>query len=357
MCDDADVSLPRTPQTSRAATIRRRVVSIPGQAVAAVALTLLLPVVLVLALLVDLVFLRIRLGTVRLVLLVVAYLWIGVAAQIWSFWIWLRFGFGRSLWSEAGQQHSNRMIGWWIDSMLGALRVVGFRIEWEGDQEMPPGPIAMLSRHESLADVYVPTKFILRQDRRIRVVLAAGLRGEPALDVVGHRTPQFFVRREGSDMRKEVEGIRRMTEHHDDTTGFCIFPEGGLARRSRRERVLAKLDETRPDLAARARRLRHLLPPRPPGAAAILEGAPTASAVFIAHVGLDTLTDPETVWRSMPMRQPIEVRSWVHPPATIPTDPAEREAWLFDQWQVMDDWIEARRAARGELDAVTAVPR
>ena len=91
-----------------------------------------------------------------------------------------------------------------------------------------------------------------------------------------------------------------------------------------------KLDEICSDFVACVCRLRHLLPPRLPGAAAILEGAPTASAVFIAHVGLDTLTDPKTVWRSMPMRQPIEVRSWVHPPATIPTDPAEREAWLFD---------------------------
>ena len=331
--------------------------SIPGQAIAAVALTMLLPIVLLLALLVDLVFLRWRLGTVRLVLLVVAYLWIGVWAQIWSFAIWVRFGFGRGLWTDSGQDQSNRMIAWWIDSMLGALRIVGFRLEWYGDQDMPAGPIAMLSRHESLADVYVPTKFILRMNRRIRVVLAAGLRGEPALDVVGHRTPQFFVRREGSDMRKEVEGILRMTEHHTDDTGFCIFPEGGLVRRGRRERVLNKLDDTRPDLAARARRLRHLLPPRPPGAAAILEGAPTASAVFIAHVGLDTLTDPKTVWKSMPMRRPIEVRSWVHPASTVPTDPAERESWLFDQWQVMDDWIEERRAARGELDAVTAVPR
>lgn len=300
---------------------------------------MLLPALILAAGLLDVVLGRWRFGTVRLVLFVVAYLWIGVGAQLWGAALWIRHGFGRTLWTEAAQRRSHRMIRWWIESMMVALRVVGIRVEWTGDDVPESGPLLMLARHESLADVYIPTRFILLQQRIIRVVLAAGLRNEPALDLVGHRTPQFFVQREGADMRKEVAGLARMADDYADDTGFVIFPEGGLVRPKRRARILERLDADRPDLAARARELEHLLPPRLAGASALLDRAPDVTVMVCGHAGFAELTDPKTIWRSVPLRHPVVVRTWRHDPADIPTDAAGRERWLFDAWAEMDRWI------------------
>ena len=322
-------------------------VIIPGQFFVGLLLVATLPLTLTVATVVDLILLRWRLGTARIIVFITAYMWIGVFAQLWSAMTWLHCGFGTRLWSPQGQYRSNKMIKWWIESMMVALRVVGLNVRYEG-QTPPAGvPIIVAGRHQSMADVYIPTRFVLDQNRHVRIVLAAGLRNEPALDMVGHRTPQYFVQRQGSDMRAEVAGVFKMATASDASTGLVIFPEGGLSRPKLRQRIIDRLEESRPDLAERARAMQHLMAPRLAGFSAMLDGSPDADVVILAHVGFDRLTDPATIWRSVPLRHEAVVHTWYHPRATVPTDADALEAWLFDQWQRSDDWISAQMQLRG----------
>jgi len=347
------VELPRPAKTSRFVTIRRRLLFISGQFVLGILLLLVLPGALLLALIVDVALRRWGLGTVRFVLMALAFLWIEIVCHLWAFGSWVRFGFGTKIWTSAGQRSANATVSFWIVSMMWALRILGARFVYVGDPAPPTGPVIAAARHQSFADVYMPTRYLLDSGRDIRVVLASQLRNEPALDVVGHRTPQFFVKRDGADMRREVEGISRMTQATADNTGFCIFPEGGLARPKRRARIIERLDKGRPDLAARARALEHLLAPRVAGLSAMLDGAPTAPVVITGHVGFEQLTAPKTAWRAVPLKHQIEIRTWHHERSAIPDDPAERELWLFDQWETMDHWIDERMQARNNNQSST----
>jgi len=318
-----------------------------------IVLLVVLPAALVLALIVDVALRRWGLGTVRFVLMALAFLWIEIACHLWAFVSWVRFGFGTRIWTAAGQKSSNAIVRFWIVAMMRALGILGARFVYVGDKSSGDGPVITAARHQSFADVYMPTRFLLDSGRDIRVVLASQLRNEPALDVVGHRTPQFFVKRDGADMRREVEGISRMTQAAADNTGFCIFPEGGLARPKRRTRIIERLDKDRPDLAIRARALDHLLAPRVAGLSAMLDGVPTAPVIITGHVGFEQLTAPKAAWRAVPLKHKIEIRTWYHERSTIPDGSAERELWLFDQWEMMDRWIDERMRARNDNQSST----
>ncbi|MEZ5281796.1 MAG: 1-acyl-sn-glycerol-3-phosphate acyltransferase [Acidimicrobiales bacterium] len=336
------MSLPR-PQGSTTSKLLRRAWLIPGVVLAAVAVVGLFPLLLVIALIVDVVFRRWKLTTVRILLVAVAYLIVCVVVQVWGLMVWIMTGFGRTIFTEHGQRMVNPTIEMWIRVMLRILRLIGLRIRYDQiDPSVFAGRVIVASRHESLADVYVPTWLAALGGHRLRVVLAAGLNREPSLDLFGHWSPQFFVRREASDMRSEVVALKRLTEASDENTAFVIFPEGGLVREKRRERILKRLDSERPDLAERARALRHLLAPRIAGTSALLDGAEDAAVVIVGHSGMDQLTDPVTCWRSIPLQRDVDLKVWRFERSEIPDSLAERELWLFDRWAEMDDWIESK---------------
>ena len=60
------------------------------------------------------------------------------------------------------------------------------------------------------------------------------------------------------------------------------------------------------DLAARARNMPNLLPPRAGGALAAITACPAADVIFVAHAGLDQLVSVADVWRSLPMDQVMD---------------------------------------------------
>ena len=346
----AAVPYPLANRTTPLATLLRRLVTVPTMSIAAVIVIMTLPVTLPIAAVLDVILRRWRFGTVRIVAFAAWYLFIGVLVQVHGAVMWVVVAFGRRSQTERAMTMHYATIRWWIACMMGGLRVtLGLRIEPD-HPELLVGPSIVLARHQSLADVFVPTGLsIIGNGTWIRVVLAAGLVNEPSLDLFGHRTPQYFIQRNSSDPRSEVVALTRLARHTDENTVLIIFPEGGLFREDRKESVLASLERRDPAQAERGRHLRHLLPPRVAGFAGLLDGAPHADVVIVGHVGYDELTDPLTVWKSVPLRHPakVSVRRFIR--SEVPDGREARRDWLNDRWDEMDEWINSEKTARAEI--------
>ncbi len=50
----------------------------------------------------------------------------------------------------------------------------------------------------------------------------------------------------------------------------------------------------------------------------------------------------------------MTVRWWYEPPGMVPQDADEQREWLRLQWAVVDSWIDARKAERGQPPEVSA---
>ena len=123
-------------------------------------------------------------------------------------------------------------------------------------------------------------------------------------------------------------------------------PAAGVEKR--RTRAIEKLSEVgRSDLAERAEALDLVLPPKPRGALAAIEGAPDADVLFVGHVGLEELTTAADVWRGIPMDSNVHATWWLVRREDIPP-PDGREAWLYDQWAELNEWVRGARLRRAE---------
>jgi hypothetical protein len=135
----------------------------------------------------------------------------------------------------------------------------------------------------------------------------------------------------------------------DSDDAFVIFPEGANYTERRFRRAVEKLhDIGRPDLAERARELENTLPPRSTGVKTALASAPEPHDVFfVGHAGLETFVSWGDIWRGMPMDTEVAVKLWHYPYEQVPA-PEEQEAWLYDVWSEIDEWIGLRMAETGE---------
>jgi hypothetical protein len=96
-------------------------------------------------------------------------------------------------------------------------------------------------------------------------------------------------------------------------------------------------------MARRAERMKHVLAPKPGGLLAALEAAPEADVLLVAHTGMDHVLTLRDVWHSLPMDKQISMGWWRVPRAEIPTGRDDQIEWLFDWWERIDAWVEARR--------------
>ena len=76
----------------------------------------------------------------------------------------------------------------------------------------------------------------------------------------------------------------------------------------------------------------------------MLDAAPDADVVVLAHTGLEAAARLGDLWRGSLLGGVIEVEMWRVPRERIPADAVGREAWLRDCWRDVDDWVEQRRA-------------
>jgi 1-acyl-sn-glycerol-3-phosphate acyltransferase len=328
----------------RATTLKRRLRAIVPLVVAFVVVTALLPVLVLVGLAVDLVR-RIASSVPPTAARLALFLWVYLAAEVSGLAalaaVWVAgLGGRRGEWMRDATWRVQQL---WAGTLFGAVRLLfGVRVVVEGGDAISPGPVLVLIRHASIIDNLLPANVVSRPHGiRLRYVLKRELLTDPCLDVAGRRLPNYFVRR-GTGEAVEVARVRALAEGLGSEDGVLIYPEGTRFSPERRERAIARIAERDAALADRARRIRHLLPPRLGGVGALLDGAPDADVVVIVHHGFDGLRLISDVWRGGLVRLSVRVRATRVPHSEVPDRGAERTRWLYDLWQEMDDWLEAQ---------------
>ena len=295
-----------------------------------------------------------RLGRLRaLRLLSFALIWLvaETAALFMCLALWITSGFGGRLRTEQYQSRHYAIMGWYLGRLYGAaVRTLGLRIEVH-EPELTAGeqdarlarPVIVLSRHAGPGDSLLLVHHLLAvYHRRPRIVMKAALQLDPGLDVVAHRVPNVFISSRQAGEKIYTDQIRRLAAGLGHDGALVIFPEGGNWTPGRWRRGIRRLErQGRPDLAARARDMPHLLPPRAGGVLAALAACPSADVIFVGHAGLDQLASVADVWRALPMDHVVEARWWRVPADEVPraADRDAQERWLYDWWARIDAWI------------------
>jgi len=281
------------------------------------------------------------------------YLVLQALGLVLLFAIWIVSGFGWQLRSSSFQEAHYQFMAWWLRGVMGSARRTFRLVTDVRTPEHPPSPdrsLLVLSRHAGPGDSFLLVDGLLNGDhqrRRPRIVLKDALQWDPCVDVLINRLPNRFVPAHGGGGHGAIDAIEDLTSTMNAGDAFVIFPEGGNFTAKRRTRAIEKLEEIgRPKLAERARDLDHLLPPKPAGSLAAIDAAPNADVVFVGHVGLEGLSSVRDLWRGIPMDADVRVTYWVTPAEQVPP-PAERERWLYDRWELIDDWIDEVIEERG----------
>ncbi|HEY5143151.1 MAG TPA: lysophospholipid acyltransferase family protein [Solirubrobacteraceae bacterium] len=315
--------------------------TVPPILLGLILVTALFPAALVIAVVVDLcrrVVRRRPWMAVRLLCFLWVYLAAETAGLLALLGIWLASGCGaRRAWLA---ERTWRFQQVWAGALFAAARALfGLRIEVTGDDVVRPGPVIVLIRHASIVDNLLPSVLVARAHRlHLRYVLKRDLLSDPCLDVAGRRLPNYFVRR-GTGEEVERRNIRRLAEGLGAQDGVLLYPEGTRFTPERRRKAIERLQESDPALAARAQGIDHLLAPRVGGFLAVLDGAPRADVVVLAHQGFDGLRLISDIWGGAIVGRTIRVRFTRTPRAAIPEDRAGRVAWLFDAWADADAWV------------------
>jgi 1-acyl-sn-glycerol-3-phosphate acyltransferase len=309
----------------------------------------LLPLLLAGALAADLARGARKLPLVRLAVFAPIFLTAEVVGLAAAFAVWLVAGASRLVPRARFLVWNFRLQCLWARALLAAARrVFDLGLEVEGDALATPGPLLVLPRHASLADVLLPA--VLLSDRhglRLRWVMKRELLVDPCLDVVGSRLPNVFVLRDAGQREREIAAVVRLAGGLGPRDGVLFYPEGTRASAAKRARALARIGtgaeaERLPRLSA----LRHLLPPRTGGALALLAAAPEADVLLLGHVGLEDLATVRDLLDGTIVGRRIQVRCWRHAARDVPRERSAALAWLDARWLELDAWCDgALRAA------------
>jgi 1-acyl-sn-glycerol-3-phosphate acyltransferase len=307
--------------------MRRRTISIPGVALTAVALTMLVPVWLPITVLIDLTRGKRRVPLARLLAFALGWAWLEFVGATAALALWLA---GRSKDEDAHY----RLQRWWAANVMRVLRATtGLTIEVEGAESIVPGPAIVLCRHASLADSLVSAWVVTSLARRNpRYVLKRELLLDPCLDVVGNRLPNHFLDREASDSSVELAALTKLATGMGTDDVAVIFPEGTRASPAKRAKALARIAERDPARAASLAPLQHLLPPRPAGTAALLDGCADADVVVAWHTGFEGLDTFAGIIRQIGRRAPrVQFSATRFARADVPSGAALTD-WIDQRW-------------------------
>lgn len=321
---------------------RRRAVTLPLLVAATVLWLAALPLTLAVAAVSD-VFRRVPWAAVRCSAYLAVYLVCEVVGVVAAAALWVASGPWTGTPRDRFLARNVALQSWWANALYRAAEVI-FRLRTivEHDDVIVPGPIIMLVRHVSQADTLLPVVYVTRRHGlALRFVLKRELLWDPCLDVVGLRLPNAFVRRGSEESAREIAAVGRLMEGLGPRDGVLIYPEGTRFTDAKRTRVLAKLAERGDaDLTARATRLRHVLPPQVGGVLGLLEHDEDADVVVCAHTGFEVAGSPSDLLRGALVGRTIRVRFWRVARRDIPEGTRERVTWLYEQWNMIDDWID-----------------
>jgi 1-acyl-sn-glycerol-3-phosphate acyltransferase len=290
-------------------------------------------------------------GALRCLVFVTFYLHCEVAGILGAAGIWLASLARRPGWRERRLERDYALEVWWARTLFeGGARILGFRLETEGERALAASPLILLLRHASMVDTLLGVMLVQAPfGTRLRYVIKRELLWDPCLDLVGNRTPNYFVRRGSPDSAREIRAVARLARDLGPGEGVLVYPEGTRFTPAKRVRVIERLRAAGdPELLAFAEGLRHVLPPRLGGSLALLDAG--VDVVFGAHAGLEQAGSFRDLWHGSLVGRLIRARFWRVPAAEIPPDPEARRRFLFEHWQRVDAWV-------GEQLAVGASPQ
>ncbi len=325
--------------------LRRRSISVSAVVMALVVSVMFAPLLFPAAAIVDVVTRRKGWPHVRLLTMVIGALAVELVGIIGAGALWVLFGGGRYFHTRLAQRAHFALQKWWTGTLLTAAEhTVGLRIQVEDPSPAARGNAIVIGRHTSIGDAVIPAVLLSNLlDLHPRYVIKRTLMWVPFIDILGHRLPHHFVERDTDDNTREITALRAIATGLDDHTSVVIFPEGTFFTPARRLRSIERVRSgSRPDLAARAEVLQHVLPPRPAGTLALLDGAPHADVVVLGHLGFEQCNSLKAIHRSVPFRRPICVWMWRIPRDEVPAGREQRVDWLYGQWLKLDRSIAAR---------------
>lgn len=344
-------SLELRPEEERAATIKRRLVSIPIVYLAFIAVTaLILPALVVLGIW-DLAMLAAKRrppSACRMMLILFGLLTadvIGIPALAIS---WVTSGFGRN--KEKLDRTAFVIQSRWAAWMMFITRkLFRLKVDVQGRDQAAEGPYILLVRHSSMVDNLLPSHSIsVPLGIELRYVMKRELLNDPCFDIAGKRLRNHFVDRDtgGPD---EIARIRELATGMGKGDGTLIYPEGTRYTEKKKARALEKIAESNPARAERMAVLKQCLPPRLGGPLALLEGAPDADVVLLVHYGFDGLRGVGDVLRGDLAKRTVAVRLVRFKRSEIPRGDAAAD-WIDSLWIDVDNWVSGAKAAleRGE---------
>jgi len=286
---------PLTPDyAALGARLRRRVISVTALFLLAALITVSAPLWLGLVVLIDLFRFGWTLPLTRLLLFGWYWSIIESAGVLISFALWL-----------AGQSSNHRLhyrlMGWWAGKLMSGLRVMmRATIDVTDEGVFDSGQAILLCRHASLADSLLSAWVVCtRRGLQPRYVLKRELLWDPCLDIVGLRVPNYFVDRGSQQTEDELASVASLGNDLQESDIAVIFPEGTRSSSAKRASALARIREHSPERLHATERLQHLIPVRPSGSLALLNGAPSADVVVAWHTGFDGLSTFGGVLRAM----------------------------------------------------------
>ncbi len=210
--------------------------------------------------------------------------------------------------------------------------------------------LLVLCRHAGPGDsVILLDALINRYGLRPRLVMKKSMRLDPVIDVYFNRLPAAFVTPEDNKGGSAQRAIRHLAQGVGRGDTVVMFPEGGNYTPRRHRRAIRHLARSgHHGDAARAHRLRNVMPPRPGGVLAVLDEV-DMDVLVVGHSGIGRIHSTEDVWRSLEDPKPVGLKAWFVPSDEVPAADQPRIGWLFDIWTTVDQWVEAVVGVDGDL--------
>jgi 1-acyl-sn-glycerol-3-phosphate acyltransferase len=327
-------------------TFARRLVSISLIIFVAALLLVLAPLWIPIIAIAGLLFDKLRSG-LRCLCFICLFLLCELAGIFGSAWLWLQHKLFRTP-KQAYLDANSALQFWWAETLRsGAEQLFRLRFVIEGKDALNgPGAI-VLPRHTSIGDTILPLSFYAKTKQlKVNYVLKRELLLDPCLDIVGNRLPNVFLNRVAEDMGPELNGLTSLANQASDTDTLVIYMEGTRFSNTKRERILKTLlDKGDQKTAIRAEQWTKLLPIRPAGALALLQGAPNKDLLFLAHTGFEGSASFASLFNGSWLDTTVRLRFWRIKRENIPNDAAGRRTLLLDQWDVMQRAVDEMLAA------------
>ena len=220
---------------------------------------------------------------------------------------------------------------WWAQHLFDmGKRLYKLRIEVTGTEALEGNCALLLSRHSSMGDTVLPLLFFGKaRAEGLRYVLKQELRYLPCLDIGGHRLPNVFVDRSGTDSAKAVKEVSNLIATAGEDESVLIYPEGTRFTQKKHDDLRRKY----PQLEDQLNRWPNLLPLRLGGVLGMLKANPGKDLVFLAHAGFEGSADIHDLLGGGWLNQKVRLHFWRVPYSEIPQENVQD--FLFKEWDKM----------------------